>query len=200
MVVKVYGPIYGCPKRVVVCLIEKEIEFEAVHVDLFKGENKEPEFLKLQPFGSLPVIQDGDYTLYVVALALTNGHSRSCWWSFSLSLLHRSLSLVVTLALANHVHSAFSDLFVIGEKFRTKQKQIVVKLATPTTTKTIALNATYFFRGKPPSRTLQLTRALTDKFRCRGCRAGAAMLEASFWGRRLIAIFPAELRRKHLTL
>ncbi|TKY46766.1 Glutathione S-transferase F10 [Spatholobus suberectus] len=64
MVVKVYGPTYGCPKRVLVCLIEKEIEFETVHVDLFKGENKEPEFLKLQPFGLLPVIQDDDYTLY----------------------------------------------------------------------------------------------------------------------------------------
>ncbi|KAL9319622.1 hypothetical protein ACSQ67_011461 [Phaseolus vulgaris] len=64
MVVKVFGPTYGCPKRVVVCLIEKEIEFETVDVDLFKGEHKEPEFLKLQPFGSVPVIQDGDYTLY----------------------------------------------------------------------------------------------------------------------------------------
>ena len=48
MLVKVYGPTYGAPKRVLVCLIEKEIEFETVHVDLFKGENKEPEFLKLQ--------------------------------------------------------------------------------------------------------------------------------------------------------
>ena len=48
MVVKVFGPTYGCPKRVVVCLIEKEIEFETVDVDLFKGEHKEPEFLKLQ--------------------------------------------------------------------------------------------------------------------------------------------------------
>lgn len=43
-----YGPTYGSPKRVLVCLIEKEIEFETVHIDLFKGENKEPEFLKLQ--------------------------------------------------------------------------------------------------------------------------------------------------------
>ncbi|KAG4921019.1 hypothetical protein JHK82_049956 [Glycine max] len=64
MVVKVYGPTYASPKRVLVCLIEKEIEFETVHVDLFKGEAKEPEFLKMQPFGLLPVIQDGDYTLY----------------------------------------------------------------------------------------------------------------------------------------
>ena len=48
MVVKVYGPAYGCPKRVLVCLIEKEIEFETVPVDLSKDEHKDPEFLKLQ--------------------------------------------------------------------------------------------------------------------------------------------------------
>ncbi|KAJ7965043.1 Glutathione S-transferase [Quillaja saponaria] len=64
MVVKVYGPAYGSLKRVLVCLIEKEIEFETVPVDLLKGEQKGPEFLKLQPFGLTPLIQDGDYTLY----------------------------------------------------------------------------------------------------------------------------------------
>ncbi|CAK7356946.1 unnamed protein product [Dovyalis caffra] len=64
MVVKVYGPAYGSPKRVLVCLVEKDIEFETVPVDLIKGEHKSPEFLELQPFGELPVIQDGDYTLY----------------------------------------------------------------------------------------------------------------------------------------
>lgn len=48
MVVKVYGPDYACPKRVIVCLIEKEIEFETVHVDGFKGEHKKAEYLKLQ--------------------------------------------------------------------------------------------------------------------------------------------------------
>ncbi|CAN1759258.1 Glutathione S-transferase F9 [Linum perenne] len=64
MAVKVYGPAYACPKRVLVCLVEKGIEFETVPVDIVKGENKHPDYLKLQPFGSLPVIQDGDYTLY----------------------------------------------------------------------------------------------------------------------------------------
>jgi len=48
MVVKVYGPAYGSPKRVLVCLFEKEVEFEAVDIDLFKGEHKQPDFLKLQ--------------------------------------------------------------------------------------------------------------------------------------------------------
>ncbi|XP_022728052.1 glutathione S-transferase F9-like [Durio zibethinus] len=64
MVVKVYGPAYAAPKRVIVCLIEKEVEFETVPIDLLKGENKHPEFLKLQPFGTVPVIQDGNYTLF----------------------------------------------------------------------------------------------------------------------------------------
>ncbi|OIW21961.1 hypothetical protein TanjilG_18102 [Lupinus angustifolius] len=48
MVAKVYGADYACPKRVIVCLIEKEIEYETVFVDGFKGEHKQPEYLKLQ--------------------------------------------------------------------------------------------------------------------------------------------------------
>ncbi|KAM7492141.1 hypothetical protein LguiA_035062 [Lonicera macranthoides] len=64
MVVKVYGSDYASPKRVIVCLLEKEIEFETVPIDIIKGEHKDPEFLKLQPFGVVPLIQDGDYTLF----------------------------------------------------------------------------------------------------------------------------------------
>ncbi|KAJ4976064.1 hypothetical protein NE237_001170 [Protea cynaroides] len=65
MVVKVFGPSYAsCCRKVLVCLIEKEIEFEIIPIDIIKGEQKSPEFLKLQPFGVVPVIQDGDYTLY----------------------------------------------------------------------------------------------------------------------------------------
>nr|QCY50330.1 glutathione S-transferase [Salix babylonica] len=64
MVVKVYGPHYASTKRVLVCLVEKGVEFETSPVDLVKGENRNPEYLALQPFGAVPVIQDGDYTLY----------------------------------------------------------------------------------------------------------------------------------------
>ncbi|KAJ4835377.1 Glutathione S-transferase F9 [Turnera subulata] len=64
MVVKVYGPAYASPKRVLVCLLEKGIEFETVPVDIIKGETQNPDFLNLQPFGCVPVIQDGDYTLF----------------------------------------------------------------------------------------------------------------------------------------
>ncbi|PIA39849.1 hypothetical protein AQUCO_02600363v1 [Aquilegia coerulea] len=65
MVVKVHGPaIASATRRVLLCLIEKEIEYEIVHVDMLNGANKTPEFLKLQPFGFVPVIEDGDYMLY----------------------------------------------------------------------------------------------------------------------------------------
>ena len=64
MVVKVYGPALASTKRVIVCLIEKGIEFQTVPIDVFQGEHKHPNFLQLQPFGVVPVIQDGDYTLF----------------------------------------------------------------------------------------------------------------------------------------
>ncbi|CAK9147857.1 unnamed protein product [Ilex paraguariensis] len=64
MVVKVYGPDYASTKRVIACLIEKEIEFETVPINIFNGDTKKPEFLALQPFGVVPVIEDEDGTLF----------------------------------------------------------------------------------------------------------------------------------------
>ncbi|GLJ52788.1 hypothetical protein SUGI_1124390 [Cryptomeria japonica] len=65
MVVKLLGPAYAaCSRRVLACLIEKDIEFEIEHVDIIKGEQKKPEFLALQPFGKVPVVQDGSLTLF----------------------------------------------------------------------------------------------------------------------------------------
>ncbi|RZC56811.1 hypothetical protein C5167_015670 [Papaver somniferum] len=65
MVVKVYGSATAsASRRVLSCLIEKNVEFEVIPVDLMKGEHKQPEFLKLQPFGVVPAIQDGDFVLY----------------------------------------------------------------------------------------------------------------------------------------
>ncbi|XP_043715205.1 glutathione S-transferase F12 [Telopea speciosissima] len=65
MVVKVYGPAMAvCPQRVMVCLLEKGVEFELIHVDLDAFEQKRPEFLARQPFGQVPVIEDGDFRLF----------------------------------------------------------------------------------------------------------------------------------------
>ncbi|GLJ52774.1 hypothetical protein SUGI_1124160 [Cryptomeria japonica] len=65
MVVKMFGSGQaGCARRVLACLVEKGIEFEIVPVDILKGEQKKPEFLALQPFGKVPVVQDGDLTLF----------------------------------------------------------------------------------------------------------------------------------------
>ncbi|KAK4602810.1 hypothetical protein RGQ29_011707 [Quercus rubra] len=65
MVVKVYGTAESaCTQRVIACLLEMEVDFELVHVDLDAGEHKRPEFLVRQPFGQVPVIEDGDFRLY----------------------------------------------------------------------------------------------------------------------------------------
>ncbi|KAL3735724.1 hypothetical protein ACJRO7_024794 [Eucalyptus globulus] len=65
MAVKVHGSIRAaCPQRVIVCLLEKEVDFEIEHVDLDAGEQKKPEFLQRQPFGQVPAVEDGDFRLF----------------------------------------------------------------------------------------------------------------------------------------
>jgi glutathione S-transferase len=55
-----------CPfcQKVRVVLAEKDLEYERVHVDLHKGEQKSPEFLKLNPYGKVPVLVDEDIVVY----------------------------------------------------------------------------------------------------------------------------------------
>ncbi|CAK9266322.1 unnamed protein product [Sphagnum jensenii] len=63
---KLYGIASStCTGRVLLSLFEKEVEdFELVIVNVRKGEGKKPEYLRLQPFGLIPLLEDGDVTLY----------------------------------------------------------------------------------------------------------------------------------------
>ncbi|XP_065858292.1 glutathione S-transferase F12 [Euphorbia lathyris] len=65
MVVKVYGAVYAaCPQRVMACLLEKDIPFEIVNVDLHSSQHKLPSFLLKHPFGLVPLVEDGDFRLF----------------------------------------------------------------------------------------------------------------------------------------
>ncbi|XP_010453905.1 PREDICTED: glutathione S-transferase F12-like [Camelina sativa] len=65
MVVKLYGQVTAaCPQRVLLCFLEKGIEFEIIHIDLDTLEQKKPEHLLRQPFGQVPAIEDGDFKLF----------------------------------------------------------------------------------------------------------------------------------------
>lgn len=65
MELKVYGlPMSTCATRVMTCLHEKEVEFELVPVNLFAGEHQQPAFLSKNPFGKIPVLEDGDLTIF----------------------------------------------------------------------------------------------------------------------------------------
>ncbi|MEA5465986.1 glutathione S-transferase family protein [Leptothoe sp. PORK10 BA2] len=59
-----YGhPMSGNSYKVKLLLSLLNIDYEWVTVDLMKGEHKQPEFLKLSPFGQVPVLTDGDMAL-----------------------------------------------------------------------------------------------------------------------------------------
>jgi len=51
-------------QRVIVVMEEKKLPYEKVPIDLKKMEQKKPDFLKLNPYGKVPVIIDGATVLY----------------------------------------------------------------------------------------------------------------------------------------
>ena len=55
-----------CPfgQKVRIVLAEKSLTYDLVEVDLLKGEQRRPEFLRLNPFGKVPVLIDEDTTIY----------------------------------------------------------------------------------------------------------------------------------------
>jgi glutathione S-transferase len=51
-------------QRVKVVLAEKKLPYEIVPVDLTKKEQKSPEYLKMNPYGKVPVLTDDSAVLY----------------------------------------------------------------------------------------------------------------------------------------
>jgi glutathione S-transferase len=51
-------------QRVKVVLAEKNLPYDIISIDLRKGEQKKPEYLKLNPYGKVPVLMDDSTVLY----------------------------------------------------------------------------------------------------------------------------------------
>ncbi|RDX74892.1 Glutathione S-transferase F13 [Mucuna pruriens] len=65
MALKLYGLAMSTnTARAMICLHEKELDFELVPVNVFTAEHKQPPFLSKNPFGLIPVLEDGDLTLF----------------------------------------------------------------------------------------------------------------------------------------
>jgi glutathione S-transferase len=65
MSVKIYGDLgSGSLRRVTSAARVMGVDYERVNIDLFRGESHTPEFLKLNPHGLSPVLQDGDTIIW----------------------------------------------------------------------------------------------------------------------------------------
>ncbi|KAJ7657226.1 thioredoxin-like protein [Mycena polygramma] len=64
-ILKLYGAKTAtCTRRVATILHELKVPFEMIEVDYKAGEHKRPEFLKKQPFGQVPYLDDDGFILY----------------------------------------------------------------------------------------------------------------------------------------
>ncbi|GKA76730.1 glutathione S-transferase [Tanacetum coccineum] len=61
----VYGSMVSTPTlRVLLSIIEKDLDFELISIELAAGEQKKPHIMSRNPFGQIPAIEDGDITLF----------------------------------------------------------------------------------------------------------------------------------------
>ncbi len=63
--IKLYDTL-TCPygQKVRIVLAEKSLTYDLVQVDLAAGEHRKPDFLRLNPFGRVPVLVDDEVTVY----------------------------------------------------------------------------------------------------------------------------------------
>jgi glutathione S-transferase len=59
-----YHPLSSCSRRVRLVARHLGLPLELVPVDLFRGEQNAPRFLKLNPNHQVPVLEDGNYVLW----------------------------------------------------------------------------------------------------------------------------------------
>jgi glutathione S-transferase len=98
-------------QKVLWCLAELGVPYERIDAGLAYGKNHEPWFLALNPNGTVPLLKDGDFTLWesnsiVRYLAAKHGHGTLCpaspetrahaerWMDWQLSVLVRPVSIV----------------------------------------------------------------------------------------------------------
>ena len=63
--IKLYHfPLSTNSRKVRIALIEKGLEFERVPIDLSKKEQKNPDYLKIHPFGQVPALDDEGFIVY----------------------------------------------------------------------------------------------------------------------------------------
>jgi glutathione S-transferase len=58
-----HHPLSSNARRAVMIALHLGVDVELVLVDLAKGEQKKPAFLRLNPSGKVPVLEDGDFAL-----------------------------------------------------------------------------------------------------------------------------------------
>ena len=63
--IKVFGnPMSTCTRKVIMTAKETGTPYELQTIDFGKGEHKQSEHMSRQPFGQVPTIDDGGFTLY----------------------------------------------------------------------------------------------------------------------------------------
>lgn len=108
----------GHSHRALLCLSLLGLPYEVLPVDLGKGQQKSPAFLALNPFGQVPVIQDGDVTVAdsnAILVYLARRYDSTAQWlptdPIGLAEVQRWLSAAAGLLAFGPAHARMGHVF-----------------------------------------------------------------------------------------
>ena len=95
--VKVFGsPTSAEVARVLMCLFEKEVEFQLIRVDAYRGTKRMPQYLKLQPHGEALTFEDESLTLSGKRMRIASNNPLQCIaWCSNGADMHRPVNLTL---------------------------------------------------------------------------------------------------------
>jgi glutathione S-transferase len=100
--------------RVLWALEETGIPYRVRPLDFERGELKQPEYMRIQPFGQIPAIEDGGFTLFEsAAIVLYLAEKSGKLLPPSLSLPRRALVTQWAFTAVNTVEPPLAELFVL---------------------------------------------------------------------------------------
>ena len=59
-----YHPLSTYSRRVRIACLEKGLEVELVELDMAKGAHRSPDYLRLNPYGRVPTLEEDGFVLY----------------------------------------------------------------------------------------------------------------------------------------
>jgi glutathione S-transferase len=128
--IKIFGnPMSTCTRKVLMTLAETNTPFELSVVDFTKGEHKQPQHTKRQPFGRIPALEDDGFEMFE-SRAICRYVNKKVNGDLVAGDLQSYAKMEQWISIETSEFSAHAKKYIYHDTFKRPQEQSVLDTAT----------------------------------------------------------------------